>query len=128
MTNNFKNTKESGTMTYSIYFEFCPNCSNLSLLTPWRVVLRHDPRSKRMQGEREIHVFSAPGSTQPTLSTRSGNASAAGSSRAQHHNAEVEEVPFERFAAHVQREEPADDEAHYDDTQFVDEVEIQYVE
>ena len=94
----------------------------------WKVVLRHDPRSKRIQGEREIHVFGAPGSTRPTLSSRSGPALNAGSSRTSNIDNVEEEVPWEQFNAFVRDEEQADDEGHFEDTQFEDEVGIQYVE
>ena len=94
----------------------------------WKVVLRHDPRSRRIQGEREVHVFGAAGSSRPTLSTRS--ASLAGGSRNgnQQHDLDAEEVPLERFNARIQEEEDVDDQGHLEDTQFEDEFEIQYVE
>lgn len=92
----------------------------------WKVVLRHDPRSKRIQGDREVHFFGAAGSTRPTLSTRSSGH--IGSTSGQSNLSDAEEVPLERFNAFLREEGRADDEAHLDDTQFVDEVDIQYVE
>ena len=94
----------------------------------WKVVLRHDPRSKRMQGEREIHFFGAAGSTRPTLSTRSGLAPNAGSSRSAHLDNDGVEVPWEQVNAFVREEEHADDVGHLEDTQFEDEFDLQYVE
>lgn len=94
----------------------------------WRVVLRHDPRSRRIQGEHEVHVFGASGSTRPILSTRSVPRASSSSMGNRVLGLDAEEVPVEHFNARVQEEEPADDEAHLEDTQFVDEVDLQYVE
>ena len=94
----------------------------------WKVVLRHDPRSKRMSGEREVHVFGATGSSRPILSTRSESHVAGSSTRARHAEFDAEEVPLEQFNAHLREEEQPDDDSHLEDTQFVDEVEIQYAE
>ena len=68
------------------------------------------------------------GSTRPTLSTRSVSHIGGSSRPVNNREGEAEEVPLERFNAYLREEEQADDEAHYDDTQFLDEVEIQYVE
>ena len=94
----------------------------------WKVVLRHDPRSKRIQGEQEVHVFGATGSSRPTLSTRSVTHASGSRSGIRQADMDAEEVPPERFMAHVQGEEEADDEGHFEDTQFEDAVELQYVE
>ena len=37
----------------------------------WKVVLRHDPRSKRIEGDRVVQIFGSAGYARPTLSTRS---------------------------------------------------------
>ncbi|KAG0575077.1 hypothetical protein KC19_VG316100 [Ceratodon purpureus] len=94
-----------------------------------KVVLRHDPRSKRIEGEKEFHIFGASGSSRPTFSTRSGNARSSprvGTSTGVEED--PEELPVEAFNAIVREEENADDDAHLDDNHFEDEVEIQYVE
>lgn len=90
----------------------------------WKVVLRHDPRSKRIQGEQEIHVFGASGSSRPTLRTRSSPALGPSSSATVAPDSAEEEVPLEQFYANVRVEEAADDEGHLEDTQFEDEFEI----
>ena len=99
-----------------------------ALDSAWKVVLRHDPRSRRIQGEREVHIFGASGSGRPTLSSRSGPAVAGTSSAALGVDIAGEEVPWEQFNAYVREEEHADDEGHFEDTQFEDEFEVQYVE
>ena len=95
----------------------------------WKVVLRHDPRSKRITGDREIHLFDAPGTSRPTTSSRSTGARAPGSSsRAVHGDDAPEEVPLEQINAFLREEQLPEDDTHLDDTQWLDEVEVQYVE
>ena len=95
----------------------------------WKVVLRHDARSKRIQGDREVHIFGAPGSTKPTPSSRSmGIHGQASTSRDGRTEEMADVVPAKQFFAFVHEEELPDDDAHLDDTQFLDEMEIQYVE
>ena len=92
----------------------------------WKVVLRHDPRSKRIQGELDVQVFSAPGSVRPTLSTRSQPH--ASSSQIPTGDEEPEVVPVEQFNAFVLHEEQAGDLGHLDDNEYEDAIDIQYVE
>ena len=94
----------------------------------WKVVLRHDPRSKRIEGEREFIVFGASGSSRPTLSTRSGHASRSPRNDSTGNQEDIVELPGEALNAHILEEENLGDEAHLDDTQFKDEVDLQYVE
>ena len=91
----------------------------------WKVVLRHDPRSKRVIGDREVHVFGAPGSSRPMLSTVSMSRQDPESSQS---TAEGEEVPVEQINAFLHGEERPDDDHHLDDTQFEDPMELQYVD
>ena len=87
-------------------------------------MLRHDPRSKRIQGEREVHVFEAPVSSRPALSTRSIGVHDAGTlGIATNGNKTAEKVAAEQFNAFLQEEERIDD-----DMQWLDEREIQYME
>ncbi|KAG0595479.1 hypothetical protein M758_UG169600 [Ceratodon purpureus] len=94
----------------------------------WKVVLRHDPSSKRIGGDRECIVFGATGSARPTLSTRSGLTHNSQADEQAASQDGYEELPLEMIAAIVREEEHIDDETHLDDNQFEDEVEIQYVE
>ena len=94
----------------------------------WKVVLRHDPRSKRIEGDRVIQIFGAAGYSRPTLSTRSATTQEQPTSPVHAHAVDIEEVPIEQFEAYLQEEERPDDERHLDDTQYEDEVELVYVE
>ena len=94
----------------------------------WKVVLRHDPRSRRIEGDRDVHVFGASGSIRPTLSTAS-----AGNGNATPHvpgtrNVIAEVGPGDVIRAAVQTEESPNDDTHLDDDEFEDEVELAYVE
>ena len=84
----------------------------------WRVVLRHDPRSRRVEGDREVIVFGATGSVRPTLSTRSRapQGSSRGPSTSQVER--EEEVPVEQVNALLRDEENLDDEEHMNDMQY----------
>ena len=93
----------------------------------WKVVLRHDPRSKRIEGDRDVIVFGAAGSSRPTLSSRSALRDAT-NSKPQDISAPVDEVPLEQYHAYLREEERPDDEHHLDDSQFEDEFELQHVE
>ena len=93
----------------------------------WSVVPRHDPRSKRIEGEREMHIFGAAGSSRPTLSTRSG----APPNRSEPEpslDENAEEIPREQFNSIIHEEEQPDDEHHLEDTQYEDEMETLYVQ
>ena len=94
----------------------------------WKVVLRHDPRSKRVEGDRIVQVFGAAGSARPTLSTRTDTTQDRVDSPSSSSSRPVEEVPPEQFNAYVMEEERPEDETHLDDTQYEDEVELMYVE
>ena len=97
--------------------------------TAWKVVLRHDPRSIRIQGDREIHIFGASGSSRPTLSARSGGTNRHETSGSIHEDGDqAEVVPLDQVNAFILHEERPDDEGHLDDTQWEDEVELQFVE
>ena len=95
----------------------------------WKVVLRHDPRSTRIQGDRDFHVFGASGSSRPSLSVRSdiGNRHDTSASVNEGRD-QAEEVPVDQVNAFILHEERPDDEAHLDDTQWEDKVELQFVE
>ena len=58
----------------------------------WKIVLRHDPRSKRLEGDREVHIFGASGSSMPTLSTRSIGVSSRNGGQAEHSEDATEEL------------------------------------
>ena len=98
-----------------------------SIDSSWKVVLRHDPRSKRIEGDKDILVFGAAGSARPTLSTRSGahlQANAFQNAREKR----PEEVPPDQFNSLVRADENPEDESHLEDTQYEDEFDLQYVE
>ena len=93
----------------------------------WSVVLRHDPRSKRIEGERELHIFGAAGSSRPSLSTRSGapvQATPVGSAMEEN----AEEIPAEQFNSILHAEEHPEDDQHLEDTQYEDEVDMIFVQ
>ena len=93
----------------------------------WKVVLRHDPRSKRIQGEQEVNIFGAACSGRPTLSTRTESRATTSQVPSQA-DEQPEVVPAEQFHAFIHLEEEDDDERHLDDNEYEDAAEIQYVE
>ena len=93
----------------------------------WRVVLRHDPWSRRIEGDRDMHIFGAFGTLRPTLSSRSGGFSHPTPSDA-HHADRMDEILREQFNSMLNEEEHLEDDNHLEDTQFEDEFELQYVE
>ena len=94
----------------------------------WKVVLRHDPRSKRIEGDRDVFIFGAAGSLRPTLSSRSAAVSSSAFGRGEAVDDVGEELIADQVNAILHGVEHADDERHYDDTQYEDEFEILYVE
>ena len=97
-----------------------------SLDPAWKVVLRHDPRSRRIEGDRDVMIFGAADSQRPTLSSRSAGFSMPEVGREASTFDPGEEVIAEQVNAIIYGVEHADD--HYDDTQYKDEFQIQYVE
>lgn len=93
----------------------------------WMVVLRHDPRSKRIEGDCELHIFGATGSARPMLNTQSRILPVSSASSARGEDI-AEEIPQEEVNTIIREEERPDDDTHLDDTQYEDEVELQYVE
>ena len=93
----------------------------------WRVVLRHDPRRKRIEGDRDVQIFGAVGSARPTLSTRSG-ATPQPAAFEPPPNQTDEVIPPEQFNSLIHKEEHPEDDRHLEDTQFEDEVEIMCVQ
>ena len=71
----------------------------------WKVVMRHDPRSKRIVGDREVSVFGASGSSRPVLSTISSRSQIPSSSQPAPLG---EEVPAEQLNAIYRPEEAPD--------------------
>ena len=94
----------------------------------WKVVLRHDPRSKRIEGDRDVLIFEAAGTSRPTLSSRSGAMSLPTAVRGGDTEDLGEEFIADQVNAIIYGVEHPEDQGHLDDTQYVDEYEIQYVE
>ena len=94
----------------------------------WKVVLRHDPRSKRIEGEREVHVFGASGSVNEALSTRSRGRHAPNRDPSTSQADQDEEFLVEQVNVIVYREENPEDENHLSDLQYEDEFDLQYIE
>ena len=97
-----------------------------SLLPDWRVVLKHDVRSRRVVGDTDVVEFGASGSGDAR-----GNASTDVTETQEADSTEYMrpvEVPIEQYVNVAAEEEDPLDERHLDDTQFEDEVELQYVE
>ena len=92
----------------------------------WVVVLRHDARTRRIEGERDLHIFSATGSARPTLSTQSGAAQASNTYGFVSDD-NPEEVPVEQFHSMLHDEENPEDDTHLEDTQYEDELDLQHV-
>ncbi|KAG0574034.1 hypothetical protein KC19_VG229300 [Ceratodon purpureus] len=92
-----------------------------------KVVLHNDIRSRRVIGQVEEIQFGASGSTSVNDNGRPNSPT---QNRTLNGTADVadEEIAGEDILNFAAQEEDVLDERHLDDTQFVDEVEIQYVE
>ena len=91
----------------------------------WKVVLRHDPRARRIVTDREQVEFSAPGTC--ASNARPGSTAEVGEEDLRR-DVQDEEVPIDQYNTVAAQMEDASDERHLDDTQFEDEFEIVYVE
>ena len=91
----------------------------------WKVVLKHDPRARRIVSDNEAAEFGAPG----TVSNhgRRGPGTDMGEEEPYRY-ARDEEIPVDQYNTVAAMIEDALDERHLDDTQYEDEVEIAYVE
>lgn len=87
----------------------------------WKIVLRHDVRSRRIVGETDVTEFRAPGSANHLV----GGISCSDYPTVQ---GIEDEVQLEQYLNLAAEEEDVLDEAHLDNTQFVDEVKLEYQE
>lgn len=91
----------------------------------WKVVIRHEPRTRRVIGDREDIDFGARG-TDTDYGVNDDRSYPADDEQSELGNAI--EVPIEVYNNLAAQVEDAYDDRHLDDTQYEDEVEILYVE
>ena len=82
----------------------------------WKVVLRHDPWSKRIEGDRDVLIFGAASTLRPTMSSRSGGISLSNIGRGEAMDDLGEELIADQVNAIIYGVEHPDDQRHYDDT------------
>ena len=94
----------------------------------WKVVLRADPRSKRIVGDRDVLDFGAPGGPTNAALPRSSLAGSSMTQNPEYEEPEVASIPrpeVQTLDALAGREE---DDSHFDDDQHVDEFMVEWLE